>query len=614
MRVPSFPVLGRQKSTRQLLGAGLSLAFSVAAISVLWFQIKEMDLAQVATLFQQISVWQWALAVLATIVSFVALGRYDAFWHAALKTGVKPLHARRSGMAAIAIGQTVGLASVSSSLIRWRCLPQLAPLKIAALTAAVGFSFLIVWAICAVVAAWYLMAPLAGFDISGTVVFCFALGISACLWISWQRTALRLTDIARLVAWVLIDIAAAASVLWILLPIGTDLSWAPLLAGFTLALGAGILCNSPGGVGPFELVLLTALPSLPADAALSAVLGYRLIYFLLPFVIAVIFAVTLKSRPSTQVSGPADWGLARQSGRMTRFGESWAHVLAPLPGLCVALGNPEPHARSQTGVIAPPKGLRAIYKSDARLAASARAKGWTCSLIAREAVLNPQNWSLTGSKMARLRQALRKGDAACVETIECRGDLPLHEMTHIAKSWSRAHGGELAATMGVFEPNYIREQRVFLIYVAQELRGFLTFHAARDWSLDLIRHDAGLPKGAIQAAVVAAIETAKTEEVTRFSLAAIPAEDGALSRWCKSKAGLAQFKRQFAPDWEPRYMITRTKAEHLVYSIALYFAVQRPMYRNAQRIMHQAHDRLAKFEFASFSRTRDSGSNTPQRT
>ena len=50
---------------------------------------------------------------------------------------------------------------------------------------------------------------------------------------------------------------------------------------------AGILSHVPGGVGVFETVVLAALPAtIPVETAAAALLLFRLIYFILPFVLA----------------------------------------------------------------------------------------------------------------------------------------------------------------------------------------------------------------------------------------------------------------------------------------------------------------------------------------
>ena len=86
------------------------------------------------------------------------------------------------------------------------------------------------------------------------------------------------------VAVALVDWAAAAAVLWVLLPPGARPAF-PAFAGlFVMAQFAGIVSHVPGGLGVFEtLVVLALRPYLPAGEAIAALVAYRVVYYLLPF-------------------------------------------------------------------------------------------------------------------------------------------------------------------------------------------------------------------------------------------------------------------------------------------------------------------------------------------
>jgi phosphatidylglycerol lysyltransferase len=83
-----------------------------------------------------------------------------------------------------------------------------------------------------------------------------------------------------------LDWALAAGVLYVLLPPGHQLSYPMVLGGFMIAQFAGIVSHVPGGLGVFEgLVVLMLRPYLDAGPVLSALLMFRVIYYLLPFAI-----------------------------------------------------------------------------------------------------------------------------------------------------------------------------------------------------------------------------------------------------------------------------------------------------------------------------------------
>ncbi|BBP79027.1 membrane protein [Pseudomonas sp. Ost2] len=82
-----------------------------------------------------------------------------------------------------------------------------------------------------------------------------------------------------------LDVAAAATVLYLLLPEAPP--FGAFLLVYLLALAAGVLSHVPGGVGVFEAILLAAFANeLGAAPLAAALLLYRLIYVLLPLLLA----------------------------------------------------------------------------------------------------------------------------------------------------------------------------------------------------------------------------------------------------------------------------------------------------------------------------------------
>ena len=84
-----------------------------------------------------------------------------------------------------------------------------------------------------------------------------------------------------------LDRALAGCVLYILLPPIVTMSYPKFLGVFMLAQGAGIISQIPGGLGVFEIVILFMLsPTYSAPVVLGMLLVYRVIYYLIPFIIS----------------------------------------------------------------------------------------------------------------------------------------------------------------------------------------------------------------------------------------------------------------------------------------------------------------------------------------
>jgi len=85
-----------------------------------------------------------------------------------------------------------------------------------------------------------------------------------------------------------LDWVLAAAVLYALMPDAAGLTFTRFLGIFLLGQFAGVASHVPGGLGVFEGILLTLLPSVPASAFFAALIAYRVIYYVLPLVFAAI--------------------------------------------------------------------------------------------------------------------------------------------------------------------------------------------------------------------------------------------------------------------------------------------------------------------------------------
>jgi uncharacterized membrane protein YbhN (UPF0104 family) len=70
----------------------------------------------------------------------------------------------------------------------------------------------------------------------------------------------------------------------VLLPPAVNIGFVAFVAVYVTAVAAGALSGVPAGLGVFESILLVTLTGVPTESLLGAVLAYRLVYELLPFV------------------------------------------------------------------------------------------------------------------------------------------------------------------------------------------------------------------------------------------------------------------------------------------------------------------------------------------
>ncbi len=113
------------------------------------------------------------------------------------------------------------------------------------------------------------------------------------------------------VSWV--DLIAAAACMWVLLPSGVDVSFMQFLPGFLMAQVAVVMTHVPGGVGVFELVIIHMTNTPHEQMVFAAVLIFRLIYYILPLLVAATLLAGYEVRQ----------GKFQQAGR-------WLSVLSPV--------------------------------------------------------------------------------------------------------------------------------------------------------------------------------------------------------------------------------------------------------------------------------------------
>ena len=82
-----------------------------------------------------------------------------------------------------------------------------------------------------------------------------------------------------------VDNGIAAAILWILLPAGGP-SYVTFVGAYAVACIAGLASSVPGGAGVFESAMAALLPGVEPAAMAAAFLGYRLVYYILPLILA----------------------------------------------------------------------------------------------------------------------------------------------------------------------------------------------------------------------------------------------------------------------------------------------------------------------------------------
>ncbi len=243
------------------------------------------------------------LAVLAAAVSYASLTGYD---HSSLRyvgAGVPYGIVARTAFIAYALSNTVGLGVLTGGAVRMR-LYGAAGVEAGLITRAIAFNALAFGLGITVVGAAALLwgatavAPVAHMPTS----LLQAIAAAILLATAWLLFLCRDGRPRRLFGWSLrlpstplavqqlvysaIDIASSAAVLWLLLPSGS-VDFPAFVGFYAIAVVLGVISHVPGGLGVFEAIMLVALGGrVPTEALAGALVLYRLIYFVLPLLLA----------------------------------------------------------------------------------------------------------------------------------------------------------------------------------------------------------------------------------------------------------------------------------------------------------------------------------------
>jgi hypothetical protein len=293
-----------RRSRWRWLGPAASAILFGASLAVLWTVVAEVDAAELRAAFTAASPQQVGTAFAFMALSYLLLTCYDALALRQLKLKIPYRTTALASFTSYAVSFNLGFPLLTAGTVRyWIYAPRGVPAsRVASLTVIAGLTF---WLGMGLVLGWALireadsLATLKGThphlnQFLGLVALSIVAGYG--IWVALGRRSMtiqgwrlelpgfRLTCAQALIG--AADVCAAAAVLYWLLPASSTIGYEVFLAVYVLAVMLGVASHAPGGLGVFEATILLALSGLPRESVLGALLLYRLIYYLLPFILA----------------------------------------------------------------------------------------------------------------------------------------------------------------------------------------------------------------------------------------------------------------------------------------------------------------------------------------
>jgi glycosyltransferase 2 family protein len=290
------------------LGIAASLLIIAFAITTLVRTLKGVDTGVILVALTEKSSGQIGLAALCVIGAFCTLTFYDFF---ALRT-IGKIHvpyriAALSSFTSYSIGHNIGATVFTGGAIRFRIYSDygLNAIDVAKICFISGLTFWLgntfVLGIGMAMHPWAASAmDLLPPAINRLIAFgCIAGIVAYFIWLvlgknrrelgqhGWKVVlpSARLTLLQILIG--VVDLGFCALAIYLLMPVQPGIDFISLAVVFILATLLGFASHAPGSIGVFDAAMLVALPQFGREELLATLVIYRVLYFLIPFSIAI---------------------------------------------------------------------------------------------------------------------------------------------------------------------------------------------------------------------------------------------------------------------------------------------------------------------------------------
>jgi len=286
---------------------GVILCIIIIAIAsvVLYRKLQNINVNKVLTAMVTVEYRDVAVAALFVTAGYFTLTFYDLF---ALRTiGRKDVHYRTAALAGFtsySVGHNVGASVFTGGAVRYHIYSGwgLDAVEVAKICFIAGLTFWL--GNIAVLGFGFAYHPEAASHIDLLPAWVNrALGIAAlialAIYVSWvwriPRVIGRQTWEVRLpsgpltllqIAIGIIDLTCCALAMYMLVPNEPYMQFIDVAVIFIAATLLGFASHSPGGLGVFDAAMLIALSEYDAEGLLAALLIFRLLYYIIPFALA----------------------------------------------------------------------------------------------------------------------------------------------------------------------------------------------------------------------------------------------------------------------------------------------------------------------------------------
>lgn len=290
---------------RRSFGIVVSIAIAVMAIFALTHTLKNVDYDEVFAVVRRTNAGFIAMALTLVAVSYGSLTLYDLL---ALRTiGRKDITYRIAALASFTsypIAHGIGAVALISPVIRYRIYSYhgLGAFDVMNICLLTGLTFwlgnltalgLSLFHEPGAIGLMNYLPPQLNRLLAAALLF----GVISFLVWSWlsprtigtRRWPVRLPSgpiVLLQIAIGIVDLGAAALAMYVLIPAGVNIAIFQLIAVFIAATLLGFASHAPAGLGVFDAAILIGLGGEDKEPVIAALLMFRVLYHLLPFVAA----------------------------------------------------------------------------------------------------------------------------------------------------------------------------------------------------------------------------------------------------------------------------------------------------------------------------------------
>ena len=288
----------------------LGLAAVVASFFLLAREFRgESVMGSTLEALKAIPLHRYAFAAVSTLIAYAALAWYDRI--ALLHLGVRHiswLFVSLCSFTTYALSHNIGASVFSGAMVRYRAYSTkgMTAAQVAILVALCSFTFFLGTIILGGLVLEGLLPAMLTQEAAARTVgglalsFAVIYGVGSLLQLRPLKIGPFRIDYprpnitARQFVAAPMELVGAAGIIYFALPEVGNPGFITVLAVFLASFSAGLVSNAPGGLGVFELVFITALPSLDKHQILAALIVFRLFYLLIPLVLGLLVVLVFE--------------------------------------------------------------------------------------------------------------------------------------------------------------------------------------------------------------------------------------------------------------------------------------------------------------------------------